>query len=183
MSVSSITYSDKSDISTSSVAATNKIVAADMNEIKSVVNNNATELSSALTTLSSITSQPGKVYKAYELYNGVSSGGTDGTVTLSDSSANYDYLEIYFRSNDGTDNIGSQKVYQPNGKKTFLLYWFLFDGSSGTNNTYAKIKKVNISNNSISVASYVEINVDGGNVSSNTNNLIYITKVIGYKEV
>lgn len=38
--MSKITYSDKSDISTTSVAATNKIVAADMNEIKSVVNTN-----------------------------------------------------------------------------------------------------------------------------------------------
>lgn len=46
MAVSTITYSDKSDINVNSnVPSTNKIQATDMNEIKSVVNNNSSELS------------------------------------------------------------------------------------------------------------------------------------------
>ena len=46
MAVQTITYSDKSYINeNASIAATNKITDSDMNEIKSVVNNNATELS------------------------------------------------------------------------------------------------------------------------------------------
>lgn len=170
MAVSTIGYTNKVDLNTTTVADINKVKAADMNEIKSVVNNNATELTGAITTINSI-------YKEYELYNSTT-GGTTGDVTLSDSSANYDYMEIYFRSNDGTDNVGSQKVYQPNGKTTYLLYWFLFDG--GTNNTYAKIKKVNISGTSISVASYAEINITNGTTAS-ANDGIYITRVVGYK--
>lgn len=44
------------------------------------------------------------------------SGGTynSRTVTLSDSSANYDILHIYFINNDNV--ITSQSVYNPNGK-------------------------------------------------------------------
>lgn len=46
MAIQTITYTDKVDLNTdSSIAAINKVVAADMNEIKSVVNNNASELS------------------------------------------------------------------------------------------------------------------------------------------
>lgn len=41
MIINKITYDDKSDLSTSSVAAVNKIVAADMNQIKSVANSMA----------------------------------------------------------------------------------------------------------------------------------------------
>lgn len=50
--MSKITYADKSDISTSAVPATNKVVANDMNEIKTVVNTNDTSLGdlSTLTT-------------------------------------------------------------------------------------------------------------------------------------
>ena len=41
MAISTISYSDKSDINTSSTPITNKVSAADMNEIKNVVNTNA----------------------------------------------------------------------------------------------------------------------------------------------
>ena len=48
MAVSTITYGDKTDLNTTSVADVNKVKASDLNEIKSVVNNNASELSSIL---------------------------------------------------------------------------------------------------------------------------------------
>lgn len=52
MAVQTITYSDKSYINqNASVAATNKVQDSDMNEIKSVVNNNATELSTFETNI------------------------------------------------------------------------------------------------------------------------------------
>jgi hypothetical protein len=56
MAIQNITYADKSYINlNSSVAATNKITDADMNEIKNVVNNNATEITN-LTALINTTS-------------------------------------------------------------------------------------------------------------------------------
>lgn len=55
MAVQTITYSDKSYINeNASVAATNKVQATDMNEIKTVVNNNASELTTGLTEISNI---------------------------------------------------------------------------------------------------------------------------------
>ena len=44
MAIQQITYSDKVDLNTTSVADINKVNASDMNSIKSVVNNNASEL-------------------------------------------------------------------------------------------------------------------------------------------
>ena len=44
MAISQITYATKSDINTSSTPAANKVVASDMNEIKTVVNGNATNI-------------------------------------------------------------------------------------------------------------------------------------------
>lgn len=41
MAINTINYSNKSDINTTATPATNKVVAADMNEIKTVVNTNA----------------------------------------------------------------------------------------------------------------------------------------------
>lgn len=41
MAIQKITYSNKSNLNTTSVSATNKVSASDLNEIKSVVNNNA----------------------------------------------------------------------------------------------------------------------------------------------
>ena len=50
MAVQTITYDNKSYINqNSSIAATNKVQDTDMNEIKSVVNNNASELSTNIT--------------------------------------------------------------------------------------------------------------------------------------
>ena len=55
MAVQSITYGDKTQIyANNDVADANKVKADDMNEIKSVVNNNATELTSTNTTLSAL---------------------------------------------------------------------------------------------------------------------------------
>ena len=50
------------------------------------------------------------------LYNNTS--GTNGTVTLSDSVANYDYLVIYFKNSNG--NRCSIKIHSPNGQLAML---------------------------------------------------------------
>ena len=76
-----ITYNDKSNYQTSSLANEYKVTADDMNEIKSVVNNNY----------------------PVSLYN--NSSGTAGNVTLSDDKSNYSYMD-----NHESYWTGSRKV-------------------------------------------------------------------------
>lgn len=55
MAIQTITYSDKTALnSNSGVADANKVNATDMNEIKAVVNNNATELTNANTKIGNV---------------------------------------------------------------------------------------------------------------------------------
>ena len=52
--------------------------------------------------------------KPKNLYNNAS--GTTGTVTLSETSANFSYIEIYF-AKDLSNNLSCVRVFSPNGKK------------------------------------------------------------------
>lgn len=80
MAVSTITYLDKSDINVnSSVPSTNKVQATDMNEIKSVVNNNSSELSKLQGTV---------------IYNNPS--GNDLDLVCSETITNFEYLQFDF---------------------------------------------------------------------------------------
>lgn len=54
MAVQSISYGNKTDLNTTSVPDANKVKASDMNEVKTVVNNNATELGNTQTSLSNL---------------------------------------------------------------------------------------------------------------------------------
>ena len=111
-----------------------------------------------------------------ELY---SSGGTRGTITLSDNVSNYDYLEIYWKENTTTSFFCS-KV-----SPTFQQKWGLCeqhysstDGYYVFNSRYITITNTTITQNNIGYAN-VATN-KWPNVSS-TNNNIFILKVIGYK--
>lgn len=82
MPISTITYSDKSDINVnSSVPSTNKVQATDMNEIKSVVNNNADVMNGLKGTILWTNPSPNNNFAATQ-------------ITL--SSGDYDFLEIYY---------------------------------------------------------------------------------------
>lgn len=102
------------------------------------------------------------------------SSGTQGTVTLSETSANFSYMEIYYRITDGA-NIGkSVKVYAPNGKRVELDY----TNADNAGNAWYKGKEVNISGTSITKFSAVEVTLKGA-TTTNTDR-IFITKVVGY---
>lgn len=106
-----------------------------------------------------------------------SSSGTTGTVTLSKSSHNYKYLEIFYRTND--DLHGNIKVDEPNGKDVIILSAFPHNNS---NNCYLKSTSLNINSNKITVNSYSEVALkSNGELTVDTDkNCIYITKVLGY---
>ena len=110
------------------------------------------------------------------LYDNTS--GTTGTVTLSETSANFSYLEIFYL--DGSDNH-SVRVYSPNGKKVSL---FNFAPHSNTAMLLRYCaKSVKISGTSITNdGSYYDagwFNADGA--SWWNANELKITKVLGYR--
>lgn len=109
------------------------------------------------------------------------STGTNETVTLSDSVANYDYLEIYFRTNDSTDYKSSTKVYSPNNALVPLSYPLVAVNGTAI---YWKIKTVKVSGNSIfsSDGSRCAEATIKATTSISQKNYVYITKVIGYKD-
>lgn len=105
------------------------------------------------------------------------STGTNETVTLSDSSTNYDYIDIFYRDNDNT--CSSVRVNNPNGKSadiSTIERW-------GTT-LYIKQKRITISGNTITNGNATEANfTTAPKIGINTTaNNIYITKVIGYKD-
>ena len=109
----------------------------------------------------------------YTLYS--DSTGTVDTVTLSDSAANYSFIEIFYKSTN--DNIyGSVKVDNPNGKRA------QFNAAMITSSAdfYIKTKTVYINGTSITQSGYA------GFIVANTGeytpeNGFAIYKVIGWK--
>lgn len=106
------------------------------------------------------------------LYN--SANGTAETVTLSDSTENYTYLEIFYRSS-GDNACGSVKVFSPNGKLVHLgtiHYIADFD--------YAKFALVNVSDSMITFSQNYQITLKNNGSTYSAENAIFITRVVGY---
>ena len=111
------------------------------------------------------------------LYDNAS--GTTGNVTLSETSANFSYIEIYYKTDD---EYYSQKVCSPNGKAVTLLAQTL---NTSTPRIFGKTKKVTISGTSISVNNYCQYTINNNATGylqvSSDRNTIYIVKVVGYR--
>ena len=151
-------------------------------------NTSITLLSTTGTTLSNgtWTTSPSETWHCNTTINNVvslydNSSGTNGTITLSETSANFSYIDIQFRSNDGENFVNSQRIYNPNGKYTTLLYSY-----TGDNNgyLYQKARTIYISGTSISTHAtnrYSEATIKTSSASASKINNIYITKVMGYR--
>lgn len=163
MAVKTITYDDKQYLNQNAdIPATNKVQDTDMNEIKAVVNNNANELINL---------------QAVELYN--NSQGSNGNITLSDSVINYSYIEIFFRNND--DLYSSNKFENINTKELCLISTAI---DISTTTPRIKTSSYSVNDNIISFIGTADWNLkaNAGTVSGDvSNNIIYITKIIGYK--
>jgi hypothetical protein len=122
----------------------------------------------------------------YSLYSNDS--GTTGSVTLSDSASNYEYIEIFYRN---VDNIySSVRVKNPNSKLVGLICPVSFVGGSGNRALFALHSRiVSISGTSIATHSITNNGNyysafafwENGSPTVEKTNYIYITKVIGYK--
>ncbi len=108
------------------------------------------------------------------LYN--SSTGTIGNVILSETSENFDYIEVFFRDQDNL--FSSVKIHNPNGK-----YFTMNTTGIGIGIIAFRTKAMSISGTSISyLDGYTQIFTNG--ISSgynNSNTYIYITRIMGYK--
>ena len=103
-----------------------------------------------------------------------SASGTAGTVTLSDSAANYTYLEIFYRSS-GDNACGSVKVFSPNGKLVHLgTIHYIADYD------YAKFALVNVSGSMITFSQNYQITLKNNGAVYSAENAIFITRVLGY---
>lgn len=153
MAIQNITYSDKTYINENpSVPATQKCMAVDMNEIKSVVNNNATELGNT-----------GRV----ELWTNSSptSSFVAQTITLNETLDNYAYYEILFRQSSSNARLyNTGKI--PVGSGTILSYMT-------SSNCYRPTS---------TAVSGTTITFEAGRVDSNNDNSVVIPiSVYGYK--
>lgn len=119
-----------------------------------------------------------EILAPYTIYE---STGSNATITLTDTSdsfANYQYVEIFYRTND--NDYKSVKVFEPNDK------YVLLDASTISGSyTYVKTAHYTLSGNSMTLRSglYGQARI-GNNVATTWNtasNRIYITRIIGYK--
>lgn len=173
-----ITYTNKVTLNEQpSVADINKVTDDDMNEIKSVVNtndDNVGTLSNLNTTdKTSIVNAINELVnlKPVVLYN--DSTGTTGTVTLSDSAANYSYIEIFYKNTDGY----CSSVKAINGTDVSLTITYQASDKLWYTSKVVTINGISISNKNHAIG---WINNSNNTGYGNTNNM-KITRVIGYK--
>lgn len=105
------------------------------------------------------------------------SSGTTGTVTLSETAANFNYLEIFYCDNHN-NQIQSKTLPSPNGKQ--ILLDNLEPGDKAE--AYQRVSSYTISGTNITRKNSVYFVIDSkGAISINTNVYNKIIKVLGYK--
>ena len=107
--------------------------------------------------------------------------GDDGVITLSQTAANFSYLEIFFTDNNNNGN-SSIKIANPNGKYADLS---LIEQGGTNKYTYIRRTEYSISGTSITPettnAGYVLIIDNAVNTTTSGTNYIKVTKVIGWE--
>lgn len=156
-----ITFEDKVKINDlPSIPNINKVTDADMNEIKTVVNENDDEL------------QALKPFVLWENPNISASSFPSQQIIL--DNGNYDYLEIYYYAFDGRRTVQSLKALK--GKDFELMTIFSHDGSM-----YWGSRKVNYINDT-TLQFEVCFSAGTGDIRpAITNDWILPIKVLGYK--
>lgn len=118
--------------------------------------------------------------KPTQLYNNTS--GSNGTITLSASAANYNHMRIYYKNTDDPANsVSSVDVYFPNGKIVNLA---CVDGYA-TGNTWFQVRLVKINGTSIATYSndYTQAFVKSdGTADSMHSNYVSIVRVEGWND-
>lgn len=118
------------------------------------------------------------VYSSKSLYD--NSSGSNGTITLSESAANFTFLEILYLDKQ-YNYYSSVKIYTPNGKKVILHTANVFskDGTAVIDTRKIKISGTSISNDDGTTNDYGALNTWNNSITA--SNRIYIVKVNGYR--
>ena len=161
--MSKITYSTKSDINTTATPEVNKVTAANMNEIKSVVNSNGTDLSNLQGTV---------------IYTNPS--GTDLNLVCSETISNFDYLQFDFMHQDYHSSMivpiidSNVQIYSIGIPSNNITMQFIIQKYTINNKTLELNIEgmVNISNTAVSYQSFTF-----GNQAT-----IRVKKIIGIKK-
>lgn len=121
-----------------------------------------------------------------------SSDGTTGTITLSESAANFTYLEIFYTDNNGRE-VDSVRAYSPNGK--YITLSCIEPSTSGSEpRVYIRVSGWTISGTSMTVGRsdlsgtnrgvygqmYPHANGTNIDVKVTENNYIKIFRILGY---
>ena len=114
--------------------------------------------------------------KGTTLYNDAT--GSTGTITLSETSANYSYLEVYYKSAH-TSGIISSKVDVSLGTANDIVLMGM-SSSSATTHMYMAVCIYTLSGTSLTPTNYREYNAYNNTVDASSNK-INIFKVVGYK--
>ena len=119
-----ITYENKEFLNKNeSIADKNKVNDTDLNEIKEVVNGNDDKIGDLsdlnTTNKDSLVSAINELLPVVLYENEV---GTSDNFTLSDSVANYKYIEVYVKQESYTGGYKHEKLEEPNGKKVMFNY-------------------------------------------------------------
>lgn len=163
-------YAKKSEVPTKTSQLTN-----DSNFINSIktINGQSLEgegniiIESGDIDISGLTSKLAKVL--YENAN-----GSNSSVTLSETSANFKYLDIFCKSTDNT--YTSVRIHEPNGKRvTVTSGWF---GSAA----YYKNAVIDVIDTTVRFSSFNASEITGQNLckTASSNTIMYIVKVVGY---
>lgn len=113
------------------------------------------------------------------LYNNTT--GTTGNITLSQSSANFTYLEFFYNKEiDGKKMFSSTKVYQPNGKYVALDLSGYWDDSS-TMQTLSKCVYISGTSVGVQTANSAYGNMSDSGSFASAENQVYITRIVGYR--
>ena len=165
---STITYDDKISLTTSELPRANKCTDDDLNEIKQVVNDNADELDENTANIEGL---QGTIL--FENENGVNTN-----ITLSETVANFDYIEIFYARKGSLTIFSSVKVENPNGKYAQLS--FNHSASDNTMQIYGSRLLINeaIITRDQDTMFQVQNNTI---VLMSTEKTINIYKVVGYK--
>lgn len=167
MAVSTITYTNKVALNeNTSVADINKVKAEDMNEIKSVVNNNASEISTNTQDIANIT---GTI-----LWTNSSPTSNFTAQDINLSSSDYDVLEVYYTIGANTTDMMSQKVIK--GYGTLLQCNII-----ANNNIYHRYRTFSRTNDTkYAVGSGYQQTTNSG-TASQADSAICPIYVVGYK--
>ncbi len=113
------------------------------------------------------------------LYNNAT--GTTGTVTLSESSANFSYLEVFY-GNSNKSGCASAKVYSPNGKGLEMAIHNFSTSEYPSGALYISQTRATIAGTTITpVGASYSVFKTANVFDSQALNTIYIYRVVGYR--